>query len=195
MLTAKLSRLFLALALTAAPFLESGCTAAQVASAAQNTAVVIGKTIALAQAELPALQATGLFSAAEGTVIAGYLTTAANLDGQLVSCNTAATAAGSKKAAFLSCVTIFATGLANPAELTALRVINPKAQAKVLEWLGVVTLSVNLVVTLAGGTAVPAPVIGTTPAPAASALRPLAIRAGVSARDFDRAVEVTHYGK
>jgi len=187
--TKRFSACTLALALAALPF-ELGCSAGQAAAVAQNTATVISNMIKLAQADVPALAATGVINAAEATAVDSYLSGLSGLGSQLSTCVAGAVSAGSKKAAFLSCFTTFASGI-TPGELALFRVINPKAQAKVVEWVAVITIGVNTVITLTGGSPVVPASAPAAAAPATSQLLPLAVQAGITEQEFRQALRIT----
>lgn len=131
---------------------------------ASNTVAVIGKIVTIAQTDLPALQATGIFSAAEGANIANYLAAAKTLNTQTGSCVETAHVAGNKKSAFLACFNTFTAGLLAPQELALLRVVNPKAQQTVQVWVTAVVLAVNTALQLSGGAPAAPPQVAAMPA-------------------------------
>lgn len=142
-------------------FSLAGCSGFQKAQAVYN---VINGIVAVAEADLPSLQATGVFSATEGSVADGYLQIVRSLNGQYGSCIT--NAQNTKLATngkFLACLNIFSAGLADPKELAALRVMNPKAQKQTQLWITAFQLGVNSVVAAMGGQQSPAPVVAASP--------------------------------
>ena len=187
--TKRFSACTLALALAALPF-ELGCSAGQAAAVAQNTATVISNVIKIAQGDITPLEQTGVISAAEGTAVETFLTGLSSISSQLSTCVAGAVSAGSKKAAFLSCFTTFASGI-TPGELALFRVINPKAQAKVVEWVAVITIGVNTVIALTGGSPVVPAGAPAAAAPATSQLLPLAVQAGITEQEFRQALRIT----
>ena len=142
----------------------TGLAGCNIYNDATNTVAVVGNIITIAQTDLPALQATGIFSATEGTNIANYLTAASTLNTQTGSCVQTAHAAGNKKSAFLACFNTFTQGLLAPQELALLRVINPKAQQTVQVWVTAVVLAVNTALQLSGGTPAAPPQVAALPA-------------------------------
>jgi len=180
----KTARPFLALLLCfTCTFGMSGCTnTAQVAISVQSA---IGSIFDVAIADVPSLQQAGAFSAADATAISGFLQAGKTLDGQLGTCITDATNAGSKKVAFLSCFNTFANGLMSPAELAQLRILSPGAQQRVQLWVTAATLALNTAISAAGGTPTPVPVtIGTSAAPSTEELREFAQRLNLSREEL-----------
>jgi hypothetical protein len=131
------------------------CNAYQTAERAHD---VVAAVIAVAQADLPSLQATGVFSASEGQAVTNYLTLATNLNGQYGTCLTNANNTTiNKKSKFLGCLTTFAAGLSDPKELALLRVMSPKAQQQVQLWVTAASVGISSVIAALGGQAAPAP--------------------------------------
>jgi hypothetical protein len=124
-------------------FISFGLMGCNPYSTANDTALVIGQIVSLAQADLPSLAATGVFSSSEQTTASNYLAALQAADSQASTCVASAHTAGNKKGAFLTCFNTFAAALQSPAELALLRVLNPKAQAKVQLWVTAVTLALN----------------------------------------------------
>lgn len=138
------------------------CNAYQTAQRAHD---VVAAVIAVAQADLPSLQATGVFSASEGQAVTGYLTLATNLDGQYATClSNANNTMLNKKSKFLGCLSTFAAGLADPKELASLRIMNPKAQQQVQLWITAASVGVSSVIAALGGQAAPSPQVAENPA-------------------------------
>jgi hypothetical protein len=154
----KISKIFLALSLSVLLPI-AGCNHY---ADAQNTVAVIGEIISTAQSDLPSLEAAGLFSATEATAVTNYLNGAQKLDVQTGTC-LASIGANGAKAALLACFTAFASGLVSPAELADLRILNPKAQAKVQLWVTAISLAINTGAAFFGGAATPAPQIAALP--------------------------------
>lgn len=134
-----------------------GCDGFKASVGVHNT---VAGGIVLAQDELPGLQAVGIVSAQEDSVIVSYLNGLVGLNAQFASCYTNANQTSLKtNAKFLSCLNIFAAGVADPKELAVFRVLNPKAQAKVQLWVGFITGSINVAITQLGGMTEPTPAI------------------------------------
>lgn len=140
----------------------NGCNATADATNAVN---VINQLIKVAQTDLPALCSTNLLTPTECTSVGNGLTGAANLGTQATSCVSAVATAGGKKAAFLSCFNTFSAGLLSPAELTLFRVVNPTAQKTVETWVIAITLAVNGILTIVGGTPAPLPTVASISQP------------------------------
>jgi hypothetical protein len=133
----------------------SACNAYQTAQRAQS---VVAAVIAVAQADLPSLQATGVFSTSEAPAVTNYLNLATNLNGQYATClSNANNTMLNKTSKFLACLSTFAAGLADPKELATLRVMNPKAQQQVQLWITAASVGVSSVIAALGGQAAPAP--------------------------------------
>jgi hypothetical protein len=151
------------------------CNAYQTAQRAHD---VVAAVIAVAQADLPSLQATGVFSAAEGATVTNYLNVATNLNGQYATClANANNTTLNKQSKFLSCLSTFAAGLADPQELALLRVMNPKAQQQVQLWITAASVGVSSVIAALGGQAAPTPQVAEAQ-PKESELRAFADRVG-----------------
>lgn len=142
-------------AVAAVCFCFVGCNAYQTAQKAHD---IVAAVVAVAQADLPSLTQTGVFSASESAGVTGYLNLAVNLNGQYETCiaNANNTTLG-KKGKFLACLQTFAVGLSDPKELAQLRVMNPKAQQQVQLWITAASVGVSSVVAALGGQAEPAP--------------------------------------
>jgi hypothetical protein len=86
----------------------------------------------------------------------------------------------SKKGKFLSCLTAFVGGLADPNELSALRIMNVNAQKRIQLYVVAFTTGLNVAITSLGGKQVP-PVATGLAAPTVSELREfeLAVRAEI----------------
>lgn len=142
-------------------FSMAACSAYQKAETAYKVIAII---VSLAQADLPAFQATGVISVAESQAVSSYLGAVANLNGQYSTCiDNAENATLSTKAKFLACANIFTSGLLNAKELEGLRILNPKAQHQVQLWVSAVQLGLNSTVIALGGAVEPAPVVGSAP--------------------------------
>lgn len=153
-----------------------GCDGFKVSIGVHNA---VAGGIVLAQDELPGLQAVGVVSAQEDSVISSYLNGLVGLNAQFASCYTNANQTSLKtNAKFLSCLNIFVAGVVDPKELATFRVLNPKAQAKVQLWVGFIAGSINVAITQLGGMTEPAPVIAPV-APTSAELHDFARRAGV----------------
>lgn len=171
-----LDRLFVLL-IAVCILLLTGCDGFKVS---QGVHAGVASGIVLAQDELPGLEATNIVSAIEATVITGYLNLATTLNAQFDSCYTNANQTAVKSnAKFLACLNIFSVGLNDPKELAQLRILNPKASAKVQLWSGFIVGSINLAITQLGGMVTPAPVIAPT-SPTSAELNDFAKRAGVA---------------
>lgn len=163
-----------------AAFFTVACNAYQTAQRAHD---VVAAVIAVAEADLPSLQATGVFSTSEAQAVTNYLTLATNLNGQYATClSNANNTTLNKKSKFLSCLQTFAAGLSDPNELAALRVLNPKAQQQVQLWVTAASVGISSVIAALGGQAAPPPQV-TSVQPAQSDLtaftRRIAIAAGL----------------
>lgn len=133
----------------------AGCNAYQTAQKAHD---IVAAVVAVAQADLPSLQAANVFSASEATAVGNYLSLTTTLDGQYQTCiNTANTATLNTKSKFLACLDTFATGLSSPAELAQLRLMSPKAQSEVQLWITAASVGVSSVIAALGGQPVAAP--------------------------------------
>lgn len=138
-------------------FSVAGCTGYQKALAAYN---VIQSIVNVAQADLPTLQAAGVFSPAEAPVIGGYVQLVGTLNGQYSACIT--NAQNSKLATsgkFIGCLNVFSAGLSDPKELASLRLLNPKAQSKVQLWATALQIGLNVALSNLGAPQPQAPVI------------------------------------
>lgn len=143
-----------------------GCNAYQTAQKAHD---IVAAVVAVAQADLPSLTQTGVFSASESAAVTGYLNLAVNLNGQYATClSNANNSTLNKKSKFLGCLDAFAAGLSDPKELASLRIMNPKAQQQVQLWVTAASVGVSSVIAALGGQAPAAPQVTQLP-PAAGA--------------------------
>lgn len=133
---------------------------------AVNTVNIAGQIVQLAQADMPALEAAGVFTAPEAASVNSYLAGVLTLDTQTKTCITTIGANGPKQS-IVACFTTFAAGLVTPQELALFRVMNPKAQAKVQLWITALTLAINAGIALYNGIAAPTQVIAEQPTPKA----------------------------
>lgn len=132
-----------------------GCNAYQTAEKAHD---IVAAVVAVAQADLPSLTQTGVFSASESAAVTGYLTLATNLNGQYATClSNANNSTLNKKSKFVACLNTFAQGLSNPQELASLRVMTPKAQQQAQLWITAASVGVSSVIAALGGQAPPSP--------------------------------------
>lgn len=155
-------------------FSMAGCTGYQKAQSAYN---VIENIVTVATADLPSLQATGLFSPQEAAVVGSYLQLTGNLNNQYEACITNAQNAMLKTAGkFVACLNVFSTGLADPKELAALRVLSPKAQKQVQLYVTAFQVGINAAVAALGGLQAQAPVV--TAAPTVAELHQFASHVG-----------------
>jgi hypothetical protein len=135
--------------------LIAGCNAYQTAQKAHD---IVAAVMAVAQADLPSLQQTGVFSASEDAAVANYLNLTVTLNGQYQTCITSANSATlNKKGKFLTCLDTFAQGLSDPKELAALRIMRPKAQQQVQLWITAASVGVSSVIAALGGSPVASP--------------------------------------
>ncbi|HUJ33277.1 MAG TPA: hypothetical protein VLY23_18490 [Candidatus Acidoferrum sp.] len=142
-------------------FSLAGCNAY---STAQKAHDIVAAAVAVAQADLPSLQATGVFGASDAQAVSSYLTLATNLNGQYETCLTNANNQTlNKKSKFLGCLTTFAAGLSDPKELALLRVMNPKAQQQVQLWITAASVGISSVIAALGGQAAPPPQVASVP--------------------------------
>lgn len=163
--------IFLAVAIVIPSISMSGCSASTAATKAQ---AVIGGILQVAQAEIQ--PGSTAIPAKDLPAVTAWVNLGVTLNAQLGSCNSAATAAGNKKAAFLACFNTFVNGLLSPSELTQLRVISPSSQSKVILWATAAALGVNVAIAAFGGTEVATPVTvpaTTTAAPSTADLEHL----------------------
>jgi hypothetical protein len=138
---------------------SSGCTAQQVANGANTADHVISGVLTIAQAEEPALPP------ADAAMLASWVNQGQTLEGQLHSCISGATAAGSKSAAIASCFNTFASGFLNPTELAGFHITSAATQAKVQTYITIAIIAVNGVLSFVKS----APVSTPTIAPASAA--------------------------
>ena len=142
-------------AVVAVCFSIAGCNAFQTAQKAHD---IVGAVVAVAQADLPSLQATGVFNATEAATVTNYLNLTVTLNGQYQTCITSANSATlGKKGKFVTCLDTFAQGLSDPKELAQLRVMRPGAQQQVQLWITAASIGVSSVVAALGGSPVASP--------------------------------------
>lgn len=142
-------------AVVAVCFSIAGCNAYQTAQKAHD---IVGAVVAVAQADLPSLQATGVFNAAEAAAVTNYLNLTVTLNGQYQTCITSENSATlGKKGKFVTCLDTFAQGLSDPKELAQLRVMRPGAQQQVQLWITAASIGVSSVVAALGGAPVASP--------------------------------------
>lgn len=156
-------------------FSMAGCSGYQKAQAVYN---VIESIVNVAQADLPALQAAGVFSPGEAPIIGGYVQLVGTLNGQYGACITNAqnsTLATSGK--FVGCLNVFSAGLADPKELASLRLLNPRAQSKVQLWAAALQIGLNVGLSNFGAPQPQTPVIATV-APTVAELHQFASNVG-----------------
>lgn len=171
-------RLLALCVLVFAALCTAACNAYQTAERAHD---VVAAVIAVGQADLPSLQATGIFSTSEQATVSNYLTLAANLNGQYATClSNANNTTLNKKTKFLSCLSTFAAGLANPRELALLRVMSPKAQQQVQLWVTAASVGVSSVIAALGGQAAAPPQVASVQ-PAETELKAFEGRIAVAA--------------
>jgi hypothetical protein len=152
-------RLFLAIPVLLA-FALCGCSAF---NDTLNGLNVVGQIVAVAQADLPALQAAGTFSAADETAAQNWLSGVASIQAQAVSCVNTIGSKGAKSA-FAGCVTAIGTGLLSPTEMAQLRILSPKAQKQVTIWVTAVVLATNAVAAIVNAAPTVTPAIVLPPA-------------------------------
>jgi len=141
--------------------LALGLTGCSEYTDASNAVSVIGNIVQIAQADLPALATSGVFSPTEAANVTNYLAAASVLNTQAGTCVATAHAAGNSKSAFLACFNAFSAGLLNPAELVLLHVSSTKGQSTVQLWVTATVLAVNGILGLVGGTSVTVPTLAT----------------------------------
>lgn len=153
----------------------TGCNAYATAQRAHD---IVGAVVAIAQADLPSLESTGVFSASEAQAVSGYLTLATNLNGQYETCvNNAQNTMLKTSGKFLACLSTFAGGLNDQKELAALRVMSPKAQEQMQLWITAASVGVSSVIAALGGQAPAAPQVAQVGSSNAE-IRALAARVG-----------------
>lgn len=169
-------------AVVAVCFAFAGCNAYQTAEKAHD---IVAAVVAVAQADLPSLTQTGIFSASESAAVTGYLNLATNLNGQYATClSNANNSTLNKKSKFLGCLNTFAAGLSDPKELASLRIMNPKAQQQVQLWITAASVGVSSVIAALGGQAPASPQVAQE-LPAPMNLRAFAGHAGICPGDID----------
>lgn len=130
-----------------------GCNAYQKAEAAYH---VVESILNLAKAEIPTLQTAGIYSPQDSALAMKYIGFVGGLNDQYGTCVTNAQSAMlSKKGKFLSCLTTFVGGLADPNELAALRVMNPSAQKRIQLYVVAFQTGLNIAITSLGGKQTP----------------------------------------
>jgi hypothetical protein len=141
-----LKKLFVA-PLVLAVLAMTGCNTQQSALAVSN---VITGILNIVQAEIPQLPST------DQAGVQSFVTLGQTLNTQAISCETAA---GNTKSKLASCLTLFASGLLNPTELTQLRVLSAAAQRNVQIGATAAIIAINGIMTQWGQPVVPTPVI------------------------------------
>jgi hypothetical protein len=131
------------------PLLLCGCKDPY--GACEKGAADIGTGIASGMQVVDQLRASGRISVLEETSILGYLKFANDANGAFAACAQKAHQAGSKGGAYTSCAQVFQATLANPAELSLIRVVDPNAQATVQNVVAAVTTGLNAVISALGG--------------------------------------------
>ena len=119
---------------------------------ASTTVNIIGSVIAIAKADLPSLESTGIIPAVDIVAVNAFLAVAGTLDSQAASCIVAAKAATNNKSAFLACFQVFSTGLLQSSELAALRLLNPSTQKQTQLWVAAITTALDSIIVAFGGT-------------------------------------------
>jgi hypothetical protein len=135
----------------------TGCNAA---AAAATVSRVINGVVSVAEADLPALEAAGSFSKAEGDAVDHYLKFGLALNSQFGVC---AGASGNTKAKLVACLNAFSTGLADPNELSALRILSPNAQKQVQLYIVAFQVAINTALASFGAQAPAAPQVASAP--------------------------------
>lgn len=128
----------------------AGCSAPQ---DAQRAEAVIASVVSIAQAEEAALPP------ADAAILTPWANLGATLEGQLKTCISGATTAGSKKSAFLLCFNMFSQGLLSSTELASLRVMSGPSQARVQLIVTAISTGLNIAIAAFGGTVTPAPMV------------------------------------
>jgi hypothetical protein len=118
-----------ALCIAILPFV-AGCSAQQ---KAQDVSNILNGILQIVKADIPALPPQ------DQAVVANWDNLGLSLDGQLNSC---IAASGTKSAKLATCFTVFASGLASPAELTQLKV-SAGTQSKIILWATAAIIAVN----------------------------------------------------
>ena len=117
------------------------------AKLAQDVAVSVNQ----ADVTVDQLRVAGTISADEERSILGYLSSINTLDGQYIGCVQQAHANTGTIGGFTACAQSLATGLGNPATLTAIHVTHQASQAKVTAIVQAVVTLVTATVTALGG--------------------------------------------
>jgi hypothetical protein len=143
---------------------------------------VVQNVIAVAQADLPGLQVSGVITQAGETAAESWLTGASSIVGEGITCVTGLGSSGSGTA-IASCVTTIGTGLISPTQEAQLRIVDAKSQHNVQIYVTAVILGVNLAAEIVNAIQQTTPVVGTAPATApvtTKELRTIVIRAGAT---------------
>ena len=119
---------------------------------AQTTVNIIGSVIAIAQADLPSLEATGIIPLPDQLAVNAILALASALDKQAATCITQDQAAGNLKSAFAACFETFASSFASSSELAALHILSPSAQKQTQIWVAAIQTALFSVIVAFGGT-------------------------------------------
>ena len=131
------------------PLMLAGCTDPY--GACEKGALDIANGIAAGMKSTDQLRVSGLISVQEETRVLGYLKFANDANGAFGTCVANAHTAGSKAGAYTACATVFQSTLANPEELSLIRVNNPQAQQEVQVLANAVTTGVTALLTALGG--------------------------------------------
>jgi hypothetical protein len=141
----------------------SGCSNYKTAETAYH---VMESLLAIATAEIPQLQASGIYSDSDTALANRYLTAVGNLNDQYEAClSNAQNTTLNKKSKFLDCLSVFTAGLTDPAELAALRVMSPKAQQKFSLYVVAFQVGLNAAIQALGGQVSPPVQVSSTTAP------------------------------
>jgi predicted small secreted protein len=151
-----MTRKLIAIALTA--LLLGGCNYYKTADTGYH---VIVAAVSAGEAELQPYLAAGITSPAENAVLDSFYHSLLALATTMDACNERAKPVNTKQA-FIACAQPLAAALANPATLAGLRVINPRAQAKVQVYIIAVVGGINVVLTALGAPAALVPTVATT---------------------------------
>lgn len=151
-------KLYAVLVMAVILFGASGCSGYQKAEAAYHA---IDSVLTIAKNEMPVLQNAGIYSAQDVVLANKYIAFVDGLNEQYGSCVTNANNATlSKTSKFLDCLSVFANGLADPNELSALRIMNPRAQQRIQLYIVAFSTGLNIAISGLGGQQAPAPSIG-----------------------------------
>lgn len=165
-------------------FAHTACSNAQLLGDAQKFATALGNLATAAQADVSAVPAADQAAFTQWTTALKTASTA------LSGCVSGISGSTGTSAKALACFNSFVAVALNPAALAVFAVKSAATQQKVIQDATYVQLAVNVALAIFGGTAVPAPTVGTTAAPSAESLRPRLYEAAHAAGFSDVQFEI-----